>query len=165
MIILFVYNIIIMQDEGGHNMQIKVEIDPHCQETVISIKTNQMTDEISELIDKLHISQQQIIAGFHNDTVQLLDIHDIIRFYSLDKKVYAQTVSNEFIIRMRLYELEERLDNKAFVRISHSEIINLKAIQKIDLSFSGTIAVVLSNKVTTYVSRRYVSKIKKTLGI
>lgn len=154
-----------MQGKGGYNMQIKVEIDPNCQEPTLFIKTNQMTDEISEIIEKLNISQQKIIAGFHNDTIELIDVNEVIRFYSLDKKVYAQTATKEFTIRLRLYELEERLNEKDFIRISHSEIVNIRAIKKIDLSFTGTIAVMLSNQVTTYVSRRYVTKIKKILGI
>lgn len=88
-------------------------------------------------------------------------MNEVIRLYSLDKKVYAQTATKKFIIQLRLYEWEERLNDQHFVRISHFEIVNLKAIQKIDLSFIGTIAVVLSNQITTYISRRYVTKIKK----
>ena len=61
---------------------------------------------------------------------------------------------------MRLYELEERLDNR-FVRISNSEIVNLKKVKSLDLSFVGTICMELSNGEVSYVSRRYVSKMKK----
>ncbi|MDE5616672.1 MAG: LytTR family transcriptional regulator, partial [Clostridia bacterium] len=55
--------------------------------------------------------------------------------------------------------------SKTIVRISNSEIINLKFVKKFDLSFNGTICVLFSNGSVTYVSRRYVSKIKNTLGI
>ena len=65
---------------------------------------------------------------------------------------------------MRLYELEERLDNR-FVRISNSEIVNLKKVKSLDLSFVGTICMELSNGEVSYVSRRYVSKMKKILGL
>jgi DNA-binding LytR/AlgR family response regulator len=74
-------------------------------------------------------------------------------------------MASEFILRVRLYELEERLDKTRFVRISNSEIVNLKAVKKIDLSFTGTIGITLSNGATSYVSRRYVSKIKQVLGM
>ena len=53
----------------------------------------------------------------------------------------------------------------AFVRISNSEIINLKKVSGFDLSFVGTICVSLSNGTVTYASRRYVSKIKDLLGM
>nr|WP_330379950.1 LytTR family DNA-binding domain-containing protein [Roseburia intestinalis] len=52
-----------------------------------------------------------------------------------------------------------------FIRISNSEIINLKEVKKFDLSFSGTICVSMSDKTVTYVSRRYVRKIKQVLGL
>ena len=42
---------------------------------------------------------------------------------------------------------------------------NLKKVKGFDLSFSGTICVTLSNGALTYVSRRYVAKIKQVLGI
>jgi len=146
-------------------MKVNVEIDPNCKETEIIIRTNNLTDEINDIIQKISVSNQKILAGFSNDDVHLLDVVDVIRIYSLDKKVIAETMSEEFILRMRLYELAERLDQMRFVRISHSEIVNLKAVKKIDLSFAGTIAITLANKKTAYVSRRYVGKIKKLLGI
>ena len=52
-----------------------------------------------------------------------------------------------------------------FVRISHLEIVNLKKVKNLDLSFVGTICMELSNGDMCYVSRRYVKKIKKVLGI
>lgn len=67
-------------------------------------------------------------------------------------------------VRLRLYELEERLDNR-FVRISNSEIVNLKKVKSLDLSFVGTICMELSNGEVSYVSRRYVSRMKKILGL
>lgn len=42
---------------------------------------------------------------------------------------------------------------------------NLKKVKNFDLSFSGVICVKLTDGTITYVSRRYVSKIKKILGI
>ena len=64
-----------------------------------------------------------------------------------------------------MYELEDRLDKSCFLRISHSEIVNLKKVRRFDLSLSGTICVVLADGTTAYASRRYVSKIKDILGI
>ena len=52
-----------------------------------------------------------------------------------------------------------------FVRISHSEIVNLRRVKRLDLSLSGTICMELSNGTTAFVSRRYVAKIKEILGI
>lgn len=69
------------------------------------------------------------------------------------------------MLRMRLYELEACLNEKEFVRISNSEIINLKKVKNFDISLGGVIRVKFIDGTTTYVSRRYVAKIKNVLGI
>ena len=89
----------------------------------------------------------------------------MIRVYASSGKVFAVTDKGEYTVRFRLYEIEERLNPNQFVRISNSEIINLKKVNNFDLNFTGTICVELTNGTATYVSRRYVSKIKKILGI
>ena len=80
-------------------------------------------------------------------------------------RVYAETTRGEYLLRLRLYEVETRLDSSSFVRISNSDIINLKKVNGFDLSFAGTICVTLSSGTVTYVSRRFVAKIKQLLGI
>ncbi len=79
--------------------------------------------------------------------------------------VFAETNHGEYTLRLRLYEMEQRLDSNFFVRISNSDIINLRKVKGFDLSFAGTICVTLSNGTVTYVSRRFVAKIKQLLGI
>ena len=69
------------------------------------------------------------------------------------------------MLRLRLYEVEERLKQHHFIRISNSEIINLKKVRSFDLSFTGTICVVLNDGSKTYASRRYVTRLKGVLGI
>ena len=107
----------------------------------------------------------QIITGIKNEKIEVLEQSDLIRVYASSGKVFAVTDNGEYTLHIRLYEIEERLNSHQFVRISNSEIINLKRVDNFDLSFTGTICVKLSNGTTTYVSRRYVAKIKKILGI
>jgi DNA-binding LytR/AlgR family response regulator len=146
-------------------MQIEIKIDEKCEELKILILTNKMTDQVEELLKKLSAAQTEAIIGFKEDSAEILQQEDIIRIFSSNQKVYAQTKQGEYVLKLRLYELEERLNKNVFVRISNSEIINLKKVIKMDLSFSGTIGVKLLGNVTTYVSRRYVAKIKEVLGI
>lgn len=89
----------------------------------------------------------------------------MIRIYASSGKIFAVTHKGEYTLRLRLYEIEERLPSHQFVRISNSEIINLKKVNSFDLSYTGTICVKLANGTVTYVSRRYVAKLKKILGI
>lgn len=146
-------------------MQIEIKIDNSCKETKIVVVTDKITDEINALVKKLAKDTPQLIAGIQRDILKILDQHDIFRIYAANGKVCAETEDGEYLLRLRLYELEERLDKNDFVRISNSEIINLKKVKGFDLSYTGTICVSFLNDTVTYVSRRYVKKIKQVLGI
>ncbi len=146
-------------------MQVEVKIDASAETPKVIILTSKITEEIDALVHTLSESDPKVIAGFREDIVTVLDEQDILRIYAANGKVYAVLSSGEYILRLRLYELEERLKSSRFVRISNSEIINLKKVKSFDLSFSGTICVMLADGSKTYVSRRYVSKIKEVLGI
>ena len=146
-------------------MQIEIKIDETCKEPKLILVTDKMSDEINEIMKRLSESQPKMIAGFRDDIVEVLDPLGIYRVFSTDGKVFAETDCGEYTIRMRLYETEDRLAGSSFVRISNSEIINLKKVKNFDLSFAGTICVTLTNGTVTYVSRRYVAKIKQLLGI
>ncbi len=146
-------------------MKVEVTLDENCLETKIIILTKKMTEEITTLMQRLSDHIPQEIVGFDGDVVRLLEPADIVRVYAAVGKVFAVIGDKEYILRLRLYEAEERLNGKGFVRISNSEIINIKKAKKFDLSTVGTICVSLANGNVSFVSRRYVTKIKKTLGI
>lgn len=151
--------------QGGLQLKIEIKLDENCSETKVIIIAAKMTEEITALMQRLSEEAPQGIVGFDGDAVLLLDPHDIVRIYAAVGKVFAVTDKKEYALRLRLYEAEERLGCKGFVRISNSEIINIRKAKKFDLSTVGTICVSLSNGDVSFVSRRYVTKIKKTLGI
>ena len=146
-------------------MQVEIKIDSSYTDPKIIIMTAYMTDEVSSIVKKLSENVSQIIPGYKDEKIEILEPADLIRIYANSGKVFAVTGKGEYTLQLRLYEAEERLPSNQFIRISNSEIINLKKVNNFDLSFTGTICVKLSNGITTYVSRRYVPKLKKILGI
>ncbi len=124
-----------------------------------------MTEDVKRIVDLLSVETPQLLAGFRNDQFEILDPTKVLRLYAQQGKVIAVTENGEYTLRQRLYELEEKLEKDGFIRISNSEIINLRKAKNFDLSLAGSICVRLSDGTITYVSRRYVSKIKQLLGI
>lgn len=146
-------------------MQIEVKIDVSQTKPKVIIITDEVTEEVNSIVKKLSESTPQIISGYRNEKIEILEKEDMIRIYALDGKTFVVTENGDYLLKARLYELEERLGKDKFVRISNSEIINLKKVKGFDLSLAGTICVLLKNGTKTYVSRRYVGKIKQVLGI
>ena len=146
-------------------MQVEIRIDSTVREPKVIVLTDRMTDEVNEIVRKISETEPAMLAGFREDTVTLLDPGEVYRIYAANGKVFAVAGKAEYSLRMRLYEVEERFRGSSFVRISNSEIINLKAVRSFDLSLAGTIRVALKNGEAAYVSRRYVAKIKEALGM
>lgn len=146
-------------------MEIEIKINPDYKIPKVIVLTDKVTDEINALVARLSEEAPQLISGFRDNVLRIIEQDEIIRVYSSDGKIIAVTDEGDFYLKQRLYEMEERLDSSKFVRISNSEIINLKRVRSFDMSFVGTICVSMTDSAVTYVSRRYVSKIKKILGV
>lgn len=146
-------------------MKVELKLQPGLEETKIVIYAPQETQALRQLVQQLEQADLSPIFAQKGERTLLLPPETILRFFTDGKGVCAQTAEDTYPVRLRLYELEERLDPHTFVRISNSEIVNLKKITSLDLSLTGTIRVTLNGSVTTYVSRRYVKKIKQAIGL
>lgn len=146
-------------------MNVEIKIDSEYREPKIVIFTDRMTDEISELVRRLSNEPSRVVSGFKDGELSVPEQSEILRVYAESGKVIAAASDGEYVLRLRLYEAEERLDRSMFVRISKSEIINLKRVKGFDLSLAGTIRVTFADGTSSYVSRRYLTKIKQILGL
>ena len=147
-------------------MKIHLEIRDEYPEPEIRICAAALTPEIEKILQLVERSPgNKPLNGYRQDTVTPLAPEKILRLYGENQKVFAQTMEGIYQLRERLYELEERLGSEAFLRISHSEIVNRRRICRLDVSLTGTIAVILEGGITTYVFRRYVPRIRKALEL
>ena len=146
-------------------MKVEVRIDPGAEETRVVVHAPALTPEVEELLRRLE-GETAAFAVLREGELVFLSRSDILRFYTDGKGVSCQTVEGVYSVRQRLYELEEELAGNRFVRVSNGEIVNLDRVTALDLSLSGTIKMTLSRgAAVSYASRRYVKKIKQTLGL
>ena len=125
-----------------------------------------LTPEAQALADRLRAMDSGILLGRRGERVYPLSTAELVRFYAQEKEVLAENAAGEaFVLKQRLYELEELLAGSGFVRISHAEIINLRQVAALDLKLSGTIRMTMKGGAVCYASRRYVKKIREVLGL
>lgn len=91
-------------------MQIEIKIEDSCKEPKVIILTASMTEEVNSIIKKLSEDVPQIISGIKNEKIEVLEQSDLIRVYASSGKVFAVTDNGEYTLRIRLYEIEERLN-------------------------------------------------------
>ena len=145
-------------------MEIEIKVDKNINEPKIIIQTDKITKEITDIYDKLNGEINKKIKAYKNDKMYLLNEKDIESIYAEDGKVYARYNNVKYLLKSRLYEIENVIDKKIFIRISHSEIINIEKVKNIDFKITGTILFNFYDGNTAYVSRRYIKKIKEFLN-
>ncbi len=144
-------------------MKVELNIDEKFKEILVTISTDKINDEVQELVNYIEYKEDYLV-GIADNQVCVLDISDIIRVFVEDRKVFVVTTKGKFVVRKKLYEMNNLL-TKDFVKISQSEIANIKFIKNLDLSIRGTIVIVYKNSDISYVSRRLLKDFKTKLGL
>ena len=149
-------------------MEIKVRtnISGEYQDIEIIINAPKKNEEVQILENLLLTKSQktidQIIAIQNND-IFIVNISDIIIFFSEEKNNYCKTKDGIFKIKEKLYYLEEILPSKDFIRISNSAIININQVKCFNTSIIGKLIVKFKDGSEESVSRRKTSEIMKFL--
>jgi len=142
-------------------MKCTTVIDPDKEEAVW-IYAHRRTDLVEE-IERLVEGSATELIGYKGEEIALLKPADICCICVEDGKIYAQTVSEKWQLRQRLYVLEALLDRR-FVKINQSCIANIKRINRFEASFAGALIVIFQNGYKDYVSRRQLKTVKERIG-
>ena len=145
-------------------MKLILDIQEKYTEPEIRICADRRSREVLELRELLEGLLSARLSVYRDREARSVPVREIVRIYSENKRVYVRTRGETFEVRDRLYALEETLAERGFVRISNSEIVNVSQIEGLDMSYAGTIKMTMKNGDTTFVSRRYVRRIKDVLG-
>lgn len=134
-------------------------------EIEIIINANQNSKELQNIINVLQDITNTIhtIVGFKNNEIYIIPTEDILYFYTNEQKCFCRTSNDIYIIKKRLYELDEKLDQEYFIRISNSCIVNIKYVKSFDLSKIGNVLVKLKCGEIQNVSKKRIPQIMKIL--
>lgn len=149
----------------SNKIDIEVKLEENLEKTKIVIYAKQMDEEVSSLLKRLQEPKEETLIGFKEEQAYILSFKEIESIYTEERKIIAKTKNETYILKRRIFELEEILSNYNFVRISNSEIVNFKKVESLDFKITGTMMIKLSSGYITYASRRYIQKVKEYLGL
>ncbi len=112
---------------------------------------NKDISELERYINKFEERKQEIFVK-HNNKFVPISKDSIIKIYSVGKSNYCNTLSGNYEVKNRLYEIEKMDEN--FMRISKSCIINICHVACFDLNHTGKIIIKFDNDTEEFVSRR-----------
>lgn len=143
-------------------MKYQLILDKEKEESII-ITAHEKTEKIIMIEKIINVNDQKLMA-YNDDEIIPIMLNNVYAFYTNDSKVFVKMKENDYLIKERIYQVAELLD-ESFVKINQGCIVNINKILKFDSSITGSIKVVLKNGFQDYISRRELKNVKRRLGL
>ncbi len=146
-------------------MKVSVELSVEYKDPYVVIYADEVTDEIQRVLELLRDQKEAFITALEKEeNIVILQPKEIymVRVEAGETIIFGE--KQKFRSRKRLYELEQQL-GRQFMQISKSTLVNLSYMDSIEAGFNGTLLLKLKNGCKDYVSRTYLPKFKKYLGL
>lgn len=145
-------------------MKITINIEEAVNDTEIRISCKQLTPEIEKILATLRILNQQMMV-LKDDETHIIDVAKIIYIEAMERRTFVYTKDDYYESKLKLYEMEERLVECGFFRVSKSCLVHLKYIKSLKNDIDRKLRLTLESGEQIMVSRQYADEIKRRLGV
>lgn len=151
-------------EEGENDLKITINIEEAVNDTEILISCKQLTPEIEKILATLRILNQQMMV-LKDDETHIIDVAKIIYIEAMERRTFVYTKDDYYESKLKLYEMEERLVECGFFRVSKSCMVHLKYIKSLKNDIDRKLRLTLESGEQIMVSRQYADEIKRRLGV
>ncbi len=128
----------------------------------MEIRCHEVTEEVREIVAFVKTRQGRL-TGLQEGRQFEVPVTDVCYVEAVDNKVFLYTQKQVYETRQKLYELEELLREKYFLRVSKSMLLNLMKVQSVKPAMNGRMLAVLRGGEEIMITRKYVSELKRAL--
>ena len=143
-------------------MDVRIEQVGKEEEELVLIRCRAATEEVREIAAFVRSRQGSLSATADAKRYEIA-VSEVCYIESVDGKTFLYTNERVYETAYRLYELEELLKAKHFLRVSKPMLVNLMKIRSIQPAFNGRFTAVLSSGEKIMISRSYVKALKAAL--
>lgn len=105
----------------------------------------------------------EILMVNRNSITYKIKTDNVLYCEAFDRKVSVVTKNGTYETKTKLFEIEELLKGKGFVRISRSVLVNLSKVTSFKSDINSTVSAYLITNQELHVSRKYVADFKNRL--
>lgn len=145
-------------------MKINIDVDSKYEDIGVDIHVPSLTPEVEKIISLMRMMDMQIAVKKGEETV-LLDAGEILYIEAVERNTFIYTEKETYESSLKLYEFEQQLSEKDFIRISKQSILNLRKVKSLRSDINRKIRVTLQNDEQIIVSRMYSDELRKRLGV
>ncbi|MBQ7614782.1 MAG: LytTR family transcriptional regulator DNA-binding domain-containing protein [Butyrivibrio sp.] len=143
-------------------MDIRIQKVEEVKTEYVEIGCHEVDSRVTDIVHFVKTRQGSLDAVKDEKQYQL-PITDIYYIEAVDDKTFVYLKKECYEAKKRLYEFENLLSGREFVRISKSVIVNLMKISAIKPALNGRFMCILANGEKVIISRKYVSDVKEKL--
>ena len=132
------------------------------QPEYIEIHCYRISEEVREIIAFVKSRQGQL-TGTADERQYEVAVSDVFYIESVDNRNFIYTKDKVYETRQKLYELEEMLKDKHFLRVSKSTLLNLMKVSAIKPALNSRFTAELFSGEQVVITRKYVPELKKAL--
>lgn len=143
-------------------MKLTVFIDKEREEEVLVYAHEE--NALVRAIRQVTAAEDTLLVGYRGQEAIRLHPHEVCCFVVEEGRVYALVGEARWLLKCRLYQLEERL-GAVFVKLNQSCLANPRHMERFDASIAGALTVTFRNGYKDYVSRRQLKLVKERLGL
>ncbi|MCI5731860.1 MAG: LytTR family transcriptional regulator DNA-binding domain-containing protein [Eubacterium sp.] len=137
---------------------IRKQIDPTEEEAVI-LEYIEWTSEWENLSDYIEGKKRQIIGYGTKKEMYSIQLDDILYFEAVGDLVFAYTGDQVYEIKMRLYQVEDIVQQNGILRASKSFLVNVRKIEKVRSVLNGRFMAVMENGEEVLITRHYAREV------
>lgn len=146
------------------NVKISIDVNENMTDTEVIISCKKLTPEIEKLLATLRVLNKQMMA-IKDGEMYILDMAKIVYVEVVDRKTFVYTEKDCYESKLKLYEMEERLCEGGFFRVSKSCLVNIHFIKSLRNDINRKIRLTLESGEQIMVSRQYADEIKARLEV
>lgn len=121
--------------------------------------------KVSKMLDWIVNGEDVYLVGSNEFGQKSIESRNFHYFIVEEEDVYGILANTKLLVRMKLYEIEELLTSKNFIRISKFCLVNIGKIDYIKPALNSKLDLLMKNGDTLEVNRGYYKDFKQALKI
>lgn len=137
-----------------------------CEDDKINIVFNHAEiPKVLKMLDIIVKGEDKHITGFNEFGQKTVESRNFYYFIVEGDEVYGVLSKTRLIIKLKLYEIEDLLTEKDFIRVSKYCLVNVGKIEYIRPAMNSKLDLLMKNGEHVEVNRGYYKSFKKALEI
>lgn len=145
-------------------MELIIKQSPDIGENRITIECSHISPQLEKIIREIR-SLDYAVNGRDGESWYRIPLEQIFYFDSVDGKTFLYASEKCYEVKESLSELEGRLQNLRFLRISKNTLIHLEKLQSTRVLPFSKMEVTMKNGEKLIVTRYYLESFKKAFGL